>query len=191
MRTAIGAALFAALVLASPKLGLEILQALPANTPLDARYTFTYGPQTVGDLWNLTYLQRSFLDFNLDVDAKIFGTDHANPSPESVKGILKEALGITEDQIYEIPVVFGNADAAIWSAVAGSPGMVNLSSMGEFVLVPDPFIPEFRQAAEDVFTSLGLTTQWIDGWWVYHVGGGEVHCGSNEQREPFGRGWWK
>ena len=77
---------------------------------------------------------------------------------------LKEALGIPEDRIYEVPVVYGNADVQdlVWASTAGSTGMVNLSSMGEFVLAPDPFIPEFKAAAEDVFSSLGLTAQWID-----------------------------
>ncbi len=182
-----------AMVLASPKLGLEILQAMPDSTALDPRYTATYGLQTVGQLWYVTYLQRSFEDYNLDIDARIFGTDHANPAPDSIKGILKEALGIPEDRIYEVPVVYGNADVQdlVWASTAGSTGMVNLSSMGDIVLAPDPFIPEFKAAAEDVFSSLGLTAQWIDDWTIYHVNGGEVHCGSNEQRVPFAKDWWK
>jgi protein-arginine deiminase len=179
------------MVLASPRRGLEILRRLPPETPLHANYRATFGLTTVGQMFEKTYLLRSFEDYNLDIDARIFGTDPTQPEAGSVKRKLMEALGLPEERVIELPVLFYNLSAGVWQASAMTPNLVNVTSVGDLVLVGDPFFAELRAVAEEAFTALGLQAEWMDDWRVYHSQLGNVHCGTNEMRAPFvgpGRG---
>jgi protein-arginine deiminase len=181
------------MLLASPKMAFSIIRSLPPNTPLDERYELIGGGggfKTVGGFLAYGQLQRSLEQYNLDADYKIFGADHAHPDPNSIKGKLKAALNLSEADIREVPVLFVNNHATKWQAVALSPGTVNLSSMGKHSLVPDPFLPAFKASFVTALSGTGNKIHWIDGW-LYHVGQGEVHCGTNELREPFAKNWWK
>jgi protein-arginine deiminase len=39
--------------------------------------------------------------------------------------------------------------------------------------------------------TIGQRAEFIDDWDIYHLGTGEVHCGSNAQRKPFSNRWWE
>jgi len=179
------------LLLASPKQALEILRDLPPATPLDERYR-RYNVRTVGDFFNLRYLLRSFESYNMDVDAKLYGADHDRPDPGSIKRRLMTALDLAESDVHEVPTLFENVGTnRVWAAVALNPGMVNLSSMGRFSLVAEPFFPAFKEPLESLLSRAGLTPSFIDDWEIYHISQGEVHCGSNQLRDPFARKWWQ
>jgi protein-arginine deiminase len=179
------------LALASPKLALALLRRLPPETPLDSRYRSTFGLSTVGEMLERTYLLRSFEQYNLEIDAKLFGTDHLRPEPTSAKGRLMAALDLTEDRILELPVLFRNLGPSVWQASALTPNLVNVASLGELVLAPDPFLPPFRENAAESFAALGLEVEWLDDWREYHALLGNVHCATNERRRPFAAAWWE
>lgn len=179
------------LALASPKLALALLRKLPPETPLDSRYRSTFGLSTVGEMLERTYLLRSFEQYNLAVDAKLFGTDHLRPDSASTKQRLMAALDLPEDRIVELPVLFRNLGPDVWRASALTPNLVNVASFGELVLAPDPFLPAFRESAEERFAALGLGTVWLDDWREYHALLGNVHCALNERRRPFAEPWWE
>jgi len=44
-------------------------------------------------------------------------------------------------------------------------------------------------AAWDALMPEGLETWYLDDWYVYHEGVGEIHCGTNTRRTPIDD-WW-
>ncbi|WP_228472797.1 protein-arginine deiminase domain-containing protein [Streptomyces cyaneochromogenes] len=48
----------------------------------------------------------------------------------------------------------------------------------------------FTRAVTAVYTRVGLKVSYIDDWYTYHLGMGEVHCGTNTLRET-AAAWWK
>lgn len=47
----------------------------------------------------------------------------------------------------------------------------------------------FASAVRDAYVQAGIRVRWIDDWDTYHVGSGEVHCGTNSLRDPTAP-WW-
>jgi protein-arginine deiminase len=77
------------------------------------------------------------------------------------------------------------------------PGAVNGIVLGrDRYLAPDPHGPLiggkdiFREAIGAAYRGAGLTPRYIDDWYTYHVGEGEVHCGTNTLRDARGATWW-
>jgi protein-arginine deiminase len=187
------------LLWASPELALNLLTDLPFEMRTDPnyldagrqRYKF-YGAATPDDLLELdlrklTNPEVNFLpgeslrSYNLKVEAKI----------RQAVETFKTELDLSEDDIIAIPVLFCNADPTRWASEALTPGMVNLSSLGNVSLIPDPLIPRFREYVRDTLGKIGQTPIFIDDWETYHILKGEVHCGSNTQRLPNHRKWWQ
>ncbi|MDC0769037.1 protein-arginine deiminase domain-containing protein [Streptomyces sp. HD] len=48
----------------------------------------------------------------------------------------------------------------------------------------------FTQAVTAAYTRVGLKVSYIDDWYTYHLGMGEVHCGTNTLRDA-SAAWWK
>jgi protein-arginine deiminase len=183
------------MLLASPKLALDTLKSMPPSTRLNRRYRDAYNVSTVGELLNLRCLGVWIEDFNLVIDEKLYGLDHANPAPGSVKQIFMTALGLEEADVREVPVLFENSKYAetygFFGAVALTPSAVNLSSVNSHCIVAEPFITEFRAAFEQAVDGTGQSALWIDDWVLYHLELGEVHCGSIERREGASWNWWE
>ena len=179
------------MVLSSPKLAFDILRTLPAEMPLHENYDLPFNLRTVGDFFNSATLQRTLEEYNNECDRFIFGPDHGVPSAGSIKGILMEELGLEEADVVEVPTVFFNDHPSIWAGLALTPGVVNISSMGDHSLVPEPFFAPFKTKTAAALEAHGGTALWIDNWDIYHVNAGEVHCGSQERRQPFEQKWWK
>lgn len=63
--------------------------------------------------------------------------------------------------------------------------------------IPKPFGSKIEEECQlEAFVSnalipLGLNCYFIDDWQPYFLGRGEIHCGSNARRRPFGTKWWK
>ncbi len=77
------------------------------------------------------------------------------------------------------------------------PDMVNLLLLGDWMAVPKPHGPEvhgedqFERAFLDAVPHRRDKVVFIEDWCSYHERLGEVHCGTNAEREPFRRKWWE
>ncbi|MER7571629.1 protein-arginine deiminase domain-containing protein [Streptomyces sp. NPDC126514] len=48
----------------------------------------------------------------------------------------------------------------------------------------------FTEAVTAAYTRAGLKVSYVDDWYTYHLGMGEIHCGTNTLRDASGL-WWK
>ena len=116
---------------------------------------------------------------------------------------FKSKLGLTEEDIVYMPSLFeevtGCGDAAL------IPGMANLIVANRDdatdIFLADPF---FRSettsysgqdddpmiAAVEAMMPAHIDFHFVDDWDVYHMGLGEVHCGTNMTRSPRDN-WWE
>ncbi|MFT4976681.1 MAG: hypothetical protein ACI8S6_002586 [Myxococcota bacterium] len=130
--------------------------------------------------------------------------DYLDPALE----VLKAELGLDDDDIVKMPMLFEETSGCGGANAAFFPGTVNMSVAtlpGEsttHVFMPDPF---FRQdtaltdsaRSEDPFIDYiegilppNVEPHWLDDWDWYHMMLGEVHCGSNTVRTPAEDSWW-
>jgi protein-arginine deiminase len=197
------------LLYASPDLAIDLLDGLTderrAPGYLDGdnfkktglnRYKRDYGCISVQDLLDLDgrslqngpgFLNGSLRSYNAKVQALI----------DRNVDILKRELALTDADVRPVPVLFCNAvpdyadptRVSPWQAVALTPGVVNLTSLGQTCLVPDPLIPVFRDHVTQTLKGIGQQAVYLDDW-LYHANSGDVHCGSNTQRTPPERKWW-
>ncbi|XP_027523871.1 protein-arginine deiminase type-1-like [Corapipo altera] len=109
------------------------------------------------------------------------------------RDLLKQELGLSEQDIIDIPQLFilmgSRADALF-------PDMVNMLVLGRHLGIPKPFGPMvggqccLEQRVRELLEPLGLTCTFIDDYFSYHVLSGDVHCGTNVRRKPFPFKWW-
>uniref|UniRef100_A0A8C6LNW7 protein-arginine deiminase n=1 Tax=Nothobranchius furzeri TaxID=105023 RepID=A0A8C6LNW7_NOTFU len=111
------------------------------------------------------------------------------------RDVLKRELGLDEDDIIDLPILFKDEQEAR-RAAAYYPDMVNMIVLGKNLGIPKPFGPRVngRCALEaemcSLMEALGLKCTFIDDFASYHKMMGEVHCGSNVRRKPFDFKWW-
>jgi protein-arginine deiminase len=176
-----------ALLHASPRKGLEILEGLRPSTALDERY----GDYTLKTVQELLEADSATSSLGLLGDTLSVFNARVQRIIDYNVAILQRELALTDDQIIELPVLFHNsARSSHFSARALTPGMGNLSAMGQLCLIPDPFIPEFRAYVKQALADIGQRAIFIDNWDIYHRQIGEVHCGSNTRRQPLQQPWW-
>ncbi|XP_053864811.1 protein-arginine deiminase type-1-like [Malaclemys terrapin pileata] len=106
---------------------------------------------------------------------------------------LKEELGLTEQDIIDIPQLFvlnsSRADAFF-------PDMVNMIVLGKHLGIPKPFGPIvdgrccLEENVRSLLEPLGLVCIFINDFFTYHTLSGEIHCGTNVIRKPFSFKWW-
>ncbi|MBX3201085.1 MAG: protein-arginine deiminase [Labilithrix sp.] len=109
--------------------------------------------------------------------------------------VLKEELGLEEDEIVRVP--FLHADYG-GKSIAYQPGVVNGVYLSDTRFgAPDPHGPIiggkdiFKTAFSEPLAKIGVTVEYIENWDEYHLGGGEVHCGTNSTRAIPEERWWK
>lgn len=108
---------------------------------------------------------------------------------------LKHELGLGEEDIIDIPALF--QDDGDGRAETFFPNMVNMIVLNQHLAIPRPFGPQintqcqFEADVRAVLEPLGLVCHFIDDWDPYFRGGGEIHCGTNTSRQPFGQKWWE
>lgn len=180
-------------LMADTNLAWDILESMDRETHL-TRYALP-GPyngheiETVGQ----------FVD-----DAALRGVN------EDVQDILdaeletfRAELGLEDEDIIYVPVLFHEEYAGYDAVVATIPGMVNLIVANDVdgqqtLFVPDPMMrTDVDDLSADPFIAYmeeqlpaEVPIVWMDDWYVYHMGMGEVHCGSNVVRPPAGPEWW-
>lgn len=75
------------------------------------------------------------------------------------------------------------------------PGSINGIVIGKTYVCPKPFGPVIdgvdilAQAVEAAYARAGVNVTYVDDYLSHHVGGGEVHCGSNTLRQT-DLAWW-
>ncbi|NXW89448.1 PADI1 deiminase, partial [Alopecoenas beccarii] len=109
------------------------------------------------------------------------------------RDLLKQELGLSEQDIIDIPQLFilkgTHADAFF-------PNMVNMLVLGKHLGIPKPFGPKvggqccLEQRVRELLEPLGLTCTFINDFFSYHLLCGDVHCGTNVRRKPFAFKWW-
>ncbi|KAM9035844.1 protein-arginine deiminase type-4 [Sarcophilus harrisii] len=113
--------------------------------------------------------------------------------------VLKRELGLTEQDIVDIPQLFHlewNSKNEL-KAKALFPDMVNMLVLGKHLGIPKPFGPIINgqccleEKIRALLEPLGLECTFIDDFFQYHLKSGDVHCGTNVRRKPFPFKWWK
>jgi hypothetical protein len=133
---------------------------------------------------------------NLNEDLQ---ADYLDPMRER----LMTELGLDESDVVYMPSLFETIGGCGGGVAALIPGMVNLIvtplENGEVHLfIPDPY---FRTDVDDQSTDPvieafsanlpdSLIPHYVDDWDVYHLGLGEVHCGTNMTQTPTAN-WWE
>uniref|UniRef100_G1R8J5 Protein-arginine deiminase type-2 n=1 Tax=Nomascus leucogenys TaxID=61853 RepID=G1R8J5_NOMLE len=110
------------------------------------------------------------------------------------RDILKKELGLTEQDIIDLPALFKmDKDHR---ARAFFPNMVNMIVLDKDLGIPKPFGPQVEEECclemhvRGLLEPLGLECTFIDDISAYHKFLGEVHCGTNVRRKPFTFKWW-
>ena len=121
---------------------------------------------------------------------------------DSEKAKFVAELGLTEEDILYMPALFEEPRGCGSYVAALIPGGTNLIVAEEkdgstALFIPDPFMrtdvddqstdPVIAAIRESFPASLNL--HFVDDWEVYHMGLGEVHCGSNVRRDVTSE-WW-
>lgn len=175
------------LVVADVPAAWELLGTLPATAPL-GRYANDHGYATVADLLG---------DANLRALNDDIQQDYLDP----IVAKMKTELGLTDDDIIRIPSLFETISGCNGRVAALIPGMVNLvvAQVGgtTHLFTADPFFraTDAAQSTDPVIAAFtqrmpaGIELHFVNDWYVYHLGLGEVHCGSNVKRTPAGS-WW-
>jgi protein-arginine deiminase len=172
-----------------------------AKTMLEAEVTKGNGAVTMfkGKFWydqfgNPFAAEKSITAVLADTDVMAESAKAAAEIDAQI-AILKAETGITDAEIIRVPFLhhkdFGYS-------VAYQPGTVNSHVLDDKNLVtPDPFGPViggkdiFKDHLETALAAHGYTIRWIDDWNLYHVGEGEVHCGTNTHRKIPDAKWWE
>lgn len=110
---------------------------------------------------------------------------------------LESELGLDGDDIVPVAILYMRSELFPPYADALTAGMVNMLVLNGHCIVPKPFGPVvggvdlFEQDLRSQLEPLGLTVDFLDDWYEYHVNMGEVHCGTNTLRTPTRSSWWE
>jgi protein-arginine deiminase len=117
----------------------------------------------------------------------------AQVSIDAQRAKLVDEIGLDAGEVIDIPFLFERSFGAL---VAYQPGTVNMLHVGSHVVAPDPFGPiidgqdPWKSDLVSRLSAIGLTVHFADDWDEYHTQEGEVHCGTNAQRD-IGLAWWE
>ncbi|KGL77067.1 Protein-arginine deiminase type-1, partial [Tinamus guttatus] len=141
----------------------------------------------------LKNMERMSIDELLADEALQGDNTHAQRCIDWNRDLLKQELGLSEQDIIDIPQLFvlreSRADALF-------PDMVNMLVLGRHLGIPKPFGPVIRgqccleEKVRSLLEPLGLSCTFINDYFSYHVLAGDVHCGTNVRRKPFSFKWW-
>lgn len=169
--------------------GWALLDAMDPGTPLP-KYAGNTAYATIGDITESAALR----DLNRQAQ-----TDHLDPMLTT----LMAELGLDESDVVRIPALFERVDGCAGGLGALMPGTTNLNVVDDedgapVLLIADPFLradvrdPESDPLIVAVRAVLpdGVEAVFVDDFAVYHLGIGEVHCGTQTEREAPPADWW-
>jgi protein-arginine deiminase len=111
------------------------------------------------------------------------------------KAVLVREMGLNSNDIIYLPALYFS-ESSDGRAGAYFPGMVNMQVINNHLAIPKPFGPiidgecALEKYVKNAFEPLGLNCHFVDTYEGYHLGLGEIHCGTNVVREPFNTPWW-
>lgn len=179
------------LLLASPALAMELLRHIPA----DERNVSTLCTGRLGGRAPfLTPLERTVHDFLEDREHCAYNERTIARRIQRVRATMISELGLAPEEILDVPVLFTRASSGRARPLTAN--MVNLRVVvrrRSHLLVPKPFGPMSPGARRDLFESwfatrlhrLGNRIHFLDTWYAYHVGCGDIHCGTVALRTGF------
>ncbi|MFI9757214.1 protein-arginine deiminase domain-containing protein [Streptomyces sp. NPDC051963] len=134
-------------------------------------------------------------------DMEVSAGGRATPMPRLTRmggdAALADAAGKHGQQKWLAEKSDASAAPATVTTSAYVPGAVNGVLLArDRYLAPKQWGPVvggkdiFTQAVTAVYRRAGLKVSYIDDWYTYHLGMGEVHCGTNTLRDASGA-WWQ
>jgi protein-arginine deiminase len=173
------------MLMPSPRLAVEILKKAEKDAPGGI---LNRGTKREGD--KPGEFERSVAEALNDKDL-MAAQEFVQGKIDTVRRTLQEGLGVADDDIIEIPVLFNSSPGEFRGRYySETVNMVNGLLIGRDVIVPDPFGPivggkdVLLQAVMDRLEPLGCRVRAVDNFYPYHRWGGEVHCGTNATRRP-------
>ena len=169
---------------------LDSSMALPKYAPQNPYQG--HGIASVGEMVNKAGLR----SYNEDVQQM-----HLDP----ILQIFKDEFALQDEEIILLPSVFHEEyyGQGVCGGVALVPGAINMLVVNDtdgasHAFMADPFFREsVSSQAGDTFIAAydnvmpeSIQTHYVDDFQVYHLGLGEVHCGTNSLRTPTD-GWWE
>ena len=126
--------------------------------------------------------------------------DRAQKKIDAAVSVIKEAMDGQAIEFVKVPVIFTakhklqEGEIVSRSAWALTPNLANfVTHDGVIARFPKPFAPKVNDM--DVFEQdvkkMVPGAKFVDDWFGYHNGGGEIHCGSNVRRKIFDFNWWE
>jgi protein-arginine deiminase len=109
--------------------------------------------------------------------------------------VLREEVGLTEDDIIRVPVLYkANAYGRVGVQI---PNAANLIGTGhDVVYIPTQHVPAvdgqdlFQAEIEERFAEIGTEIQWAEDYF-YTSRSGQIHCVTNTLRDTtYGDSWW-
>ncbi|KAM9408162.1 protein-arginine deiminase type-2-like [Pholidichthys leucotaenia] len=173
------------LVLASPDAGYKLLRGLQNSGHGQAKF-----------FEELKDEEQKTVDEVLSDEEFQNHNNYAQSCIDWNRDVLKRELGLDEDDIIDLPVLFKLVDMDNSRATAFYPDVVNMLVLGNNLGIPKPFGPKVNsQCAIEaevrfLLEPLGLNCTFIDDFATYHKLLGDVHCGTNVRREQFEFKWW-
>ena len=183
-------------VLTAPREAWEILEGLVAKDPANGNVELFEGKSWGYETGFGTNIGEILEDPDLAA-----ANDAAQAEADLIKELLMREAGLTEHDFVYLPFTwqpFSSGPAGEIRHVAHMPGMVNLQTFDGVALVPKPFGPiiggedVFERITRERLAPLGLDVRFVDTWDLYHLGLGEVHCGTQTDRTlPRDVRWWE
>jgi protein-arginine deiminase len=152
-------------------------------------------PMFVGLFWDGEDATTTIADVLADTEIMSASAESAAEVDGQLE-VLKKELGLDESEIVRVPFLHSRVYDG---SIAYQPATVNGAylSDGHFA-VPDPHGPViggkdmFKTQLETALAPHGIQVHFIEDWDLYHVRGGEVHCGTNiTRRVPTDIAWWE
>ncbi len=174
-------------LVASPSLALSMLNAWQSSG---------HGSQElfVGQTWS------DGSSAAVTIDALLADTDlmsEVMQAEQEITGMieaLSEALGLTEEDLVPVPVLF---EELYGELVAYTPSPVSGLLLGDVIVLPEPFGPEIngqdglKVELEGILGGEGLTLRYVDSWAGYHRLLGGVRSGVSLEAPPSSdEAWW-
>ena len=126
-------------------------------------------------------------------------TDHLDP----LLAKMMAELGLDEADVVRIPALFERVDGCAGGLASLMPGTTNLVVVDDedgapVLIIADPFLrSDLKDQGSDPLIAAvldvlpaGVEAVFVDDFAVYHLGIGEVHCGTQTEREPPPTDWW-
>lgn len=82
--------------------------------------------------------------------------------------------------VVSVPTLFHKSRGRF---AALTPGVANMVVLKDHLIIPDPLLPEFQGSLRQSLPALGYKPHLIPNL-TYHIGVGQLHCGTNTFRHP-------